>query len=243
MNLIPRQCNEIDIDDHQTEELLRYYDDGMQHELRTFMQAVSSWISCHPELTKAHSKFGFPLVHSVKFRLKDKDHVRDKLVRRKKDGKTPPKSKSEFFDTITDLAGVRVLHLHQEQFRDIHACLMKKFQEGDWVLAEDPVANTWDPESVKFFNEVDSNLKTDQRDSLYTSVHYLIRPARKGSLLRCEIQVRTLFEEIWGEVDHGLNYPKPSSYTVCREQIKVLAKLVGAGSRLLDSIFKAAQPE
>jgi len=55
------------------------------------------------------------------------------------------------------------------------------------------------------------------------------------------VQVRTLFEEIWGEVDHALNYPTPTETISCREQLKVLAKLVGAGSRLVDSIFKAAE--
>jgi ppGpp synthetase/RelA/SpoT-type nucleotidyltranferase len=54
--------------------------------------------------------------------------------------------------------------------------------------------------------------------------------------LCCEIQVRTLFEEIWGEVDHQINYPFPSKSIACREQIKVLSKIVGAGSRLLDSL-------
>jgi len=53
------------------------------------------------------------------------------------------------------------------------------------------------------------------------------------SLLSCEIQVRTLFEEIWGEIDHHLNYPVPTTNAGCREQLRVLAKVVGAGSSLL----------
>ncbi|WP_315782452.1 hypothetical protein [Bradyrhizobium sp. SZCCHNPS1003] len=37
------------------------------------------------------------------------------------------------------------------------------------------------------------------------------RVARPDSPLSCEIQVRTLFEEIWGEIDHQLNYPRRQS--------------------------------
>ena len=54
----------------------------------------------------------------------------------------------------------------------------------------------------------------------------------------CEIQVRTLFEEIWGEIDHSINYPHPTDSVACKEQLRVLSKLVGTGTRLADSIFR-----
>lgn len=37
------------------------------------------------------------------------------------------------------------------------------------------------------------------------SVHYLIRDKESG--LCIEVQVRTLFEEAWSEIDHKLRYP------------------------------------
>jgi hypothetical protein len=42
-----------------------------------------------------------------------------------------------------------------------------------------------------------------------------------------------------------MNYPTPSENMACKEQIRVLAKLVGAGSRLLDSLHRVhfADPE
>lgn len=52
-----------------------------------------------------------------------------------------------------------------------------------------------------------------------------------------EIQVRTLAEELWGEVDHTINYPHPSTVIACKEQIKVLARLTSSCTRLVDSIF------
>jgi ppGpp synthetase/RelA/SpoT-type nucleotidyltranferase len=72
--------------------------------------------------------------------------------------------------------------------------------------------------------------------SLYTSVHYVIAPNVKKRYT-CEIQVRTLAEELWGEVDHTLNYPHPSESVPCREQIKVLARVTSSCTRLVDSIF------
>jgi putative GTP pyrophosphokinase len=97
---------------------------------------------------------------------------------------------------------------------------------------------TWDPEAAEYFKTFD--LAVSEKPTSYTSVHYLIRP-RKDSPLCCEVQVRTLFEEIWGEVDHQINYPVPSESIACREQIKVLSKIVGAGSRLLDALQRVHQ--
>ena len=205
----------------------------MKHEFSTFMSGIAKWFSEHPEL-RASSP---PIVHSVKSRLKDIDHLRDKIQRKQHDD--DPITAGNVFQRITDLAGVRVLHLHQSQFLPIHERIMHKVEvQRDWVLTERPKAYTWDPESDSFFRA--AGLECSLKDSFYTSVHYTIRP-RIDSPLCCEVQVRTLFEEIWGEVDHALNYPTATDVTSCREQLKVLAKLVGAGSRLVDSIFKAAE--
>ena len=202
------------------------------HELSLFMEGLAKWFLTHPKLHGGD----LPIVHSVKMRLKDPDHLRRKLEKKWHDGTSI--GPDNLFDEITDLAGVRVLHVHQDQFLRIHAEILDKVKVlKDWHLPESPRAYTWDPESKKFFE--DAGVVVQVKESFYTSVHYLVRP-RQDSPICCEIQVRTLFEEIWGEVDHTLNYPKPSSSVSCREQLLVLAKLVGAGSRLVDSIFRSA---
>jgi|ERR1044072_6097256 ppGpp synthetase/RelA/SpoT-type nucleotidyltranferase len=204
-----------------------------RHELSIFMDGVGKWFSSHPKLSLPVS----PIVHSVKVRLKDPQHLRDKILRKWSDD--DPINETNVFEKITDLAGVRVLHLYQEQFRSIHEEILVKVNTSkDWYLPESPKAYTWDPESERFFKEL--YIRVQLKESFYTSVHYLVRP-RKDSHLCCEIQVRTLFEEIWGEVDHSLNYPNPIPSLSCREQLRVLAKVVGAGSRLVDSIFRSAE--
>ncbi|WP_059050385.1 RelA/SpoT domain-containing protein [Paenibacillus senegalimassiliensis] len=173
------------------------------------------------------------VIHSIKSRLKDPEHLRDKLER--KWNEENPILIDNFFSRITDLAGIRVLHLYHDQFPVIHSKIMEKVEQNDWWLAESPKAYTWDPESVKFYT--DMGLECQQKESFYTSIHYLIKP-REDSLITCEIQVRTLFEEIWGEIDHTINYPHPIGSIACNEQIRVLSKLVSTGTRLADSIFR-----
>lgn len=203
-----------------------------RHELSIFMKGVENWFASHPKLAAGE----LPAVHSVKSRLKDPVHLKNKILKKQADG--DPITNENLFTRITDLAGVRVLHLYQEQSRIIHAAIIEKVEkERDWVFGESPKVYTWDPEAKKFFANM--GLEVDFKDTFYTSVHYLVRP-RADSPHCCEIQVRTLFEEIWGEVDHALNYPNPTNNVACSEQLRVLTKVVGAGSRLVDSIFRTA---
>jgi ppGpp synthetase/RelA/SpoT-type nucleotidyltranferase len=44
-------------------------------------------------------------------------------------------------------------------------------------------------------------------------------------------------EEVWGEVDHTLNYPHPTDSVPCREQIRALARSTSSATRLVDAIF------
>jgi ppGpp synthetase/RelA/SpoT-type nucleotidyltranferase len=174
-----------------------------------------------------------PLIHSVKSRLKAEDHLREKIRRKYVAEGAITFPPEDLGIRVTDLSGVRVMHLHQTQFTKIRELLSAKIASGDWYSVETK-AFTWDPESAAYFRAL--GLEPEVRDTFYTSVHYTIRPNETSKLV-CEIQIRTLFEEIWGEVDHTLNYPDKTKIRSHQEQLRVLSKLVGAGSRLLDSIF------
>jgi ppGpp synthetase/RelA/SpoT-type nucleotidyltranferase len=199
------------------------------HEIDIFRTNVVYFFENDPDLTGLP-----PIVHSVKSRMKDLRHLHEKIQR--KSSTENPITPENIFDRITDLAGVRVLHLYQAQFSQIHRAITQQLESGDWTLYEPPTASTWDPESQDFF--AGHGLSVEVKESLYTSIHYVVQ-TRPDSTTFCEIQVRTLFEEIWGEIDHRINYPEPIDNEVCRDQIGVLARLVGAGSRLADSTFRA----
>jgi ppGpp synthetase/RelA/SpoT-type nucleotidyltranferase len=55
--------------------------------------------------------------------------------------------------------------------------------------------------------------------------------------LTVELQVRTLADEIWGEIDHKINYPEPHKLLACHEQILALSRLTSCCSRLVDSVM------
>jgi putative GTP pyrophosphokinase len=181
-------------------------------------------------------------VHSIKWRTKDPEHLRDKLFRKLDEAKAAKRpftiTCDNLFLRINDLAGLRILHLHTRQMEDINEALLKILDEELYHLEEGPIARTWDDESREYFADIDIPTKKNKKVSLYTSVHYVIRPNKKTKTT-CEIQVRTLADEIWGEVDHAINYPYKIQSIACHEQIQVLARVTTSCSRLVDSIFQS----
>jgi putative GTP pyrophosphokinase len=177
-------------------------------------------------------------IHSIKTRIKDQDHLRDKLYRKmamcNRDGKAFKITPKNLLTTVNDIVGVRLLHLYTHQIRDIDTALRAIFEEYRYELLEAPFARTWDDESRAFFKSC--GIETQESPTLYTSVHYVIGSASQTQVT-CEIQVRTLSEEVWGEVDHTINYPTPSGVLACEEQLKVLARVTSSATRLVDSIF------
>lgn len=181
-------------------------------------------------------------VHSIRYRIKDIDHLLEKIERKNQEDETAIESRkkgpitpSNIFTRITDLAGIRVLHLHSSQFENIHNALIEKVNEGEFVLVEPPKAYTWDPESITYFEGL--GIQPEVKQSFYTSIHYVLKPNTSSKAI-CELQVRTLLEEVWGEIDHTMNYPHEHPEPQCKEQIRVLARLIGAGSHLADSIMR-----
>jgi ppGpp synthetase/RelA/SpoT-type nucleotidyltranferase len=180
------------------------------------------------------------LIHSSKFRTKDLDKLRGKLLRfalrAKKEKKAFAITPANLFKQINDLAGVRLLHLHTKQMVLIHPTILAVLAEHKYEIIGKPVAYTWDLEYQLFYKSL--GLRTVLRPSLYTSVHYDIRANRRTEM-RCELQVRSLAEELWGEVSHLIDYPEECDSPECKEQIAVLARVASGCTRLVDSIFVA----
>ncbi len=183
-----------------------------------------------------------PYIHSKKWRVKHPEHLRDKLQRlaikcRDRDEKFDV-TKENLFEKMTDLVGFRILHIRTTQIDKINRIILSLLKQENYILIEGPIARTWDTESSAYYKSI--NIETTDTGRIYTSVHYLFK-ANKRALPTCELQVRTLAEEVWGEVDHIINYPHPTNISTCREQLRVLARVTSSCSRLVDSIFSSYQ--
>ncbi len=175
-------------------------------EFKTFASVLRTQILGSPLLRK-HIRF-------VRVRVKDPEHLRDKLYRKLEEllgnGRNFSYSKKNLFTKINDLAGLRIIHLHTQQILPIRDSLRALFDEEKYRVIEGPTARIWDEEYKRFFREAGIATKTGK--TLYTSVHYILKPNRKTPIT-CELQVRTLLErsvergrsriELPGQVRHS----------------------------------------
>lgn len=216
----------------QIDELVRcYLLEDNQAKYKVFLDSINLWVSGSKALNK--------LAHSFRYRLKDPEHLRDKLQRKMRNsllanGEPFDITTDNLFLKVNDLAGYRILHLYTRQFADIDQALAKAFEEPQFKILEGPEARIWDEDSRQYFESI--NVKTVVHPRMYSSVHYVIT-SNSLTPLTCEIQVRTLAQEVWGEVDHKINYPHQTEFLSCREQIKALAWSANGYNRLVDSIF------
>ncbi len=212
------------------DELLDYYE-ANQGPIKRFLESLHVHVSESDTLTG--------LIHSIKRRMKSRKSLKDKLIRKfQNDVKAGVEfhiNKDNLFTEITDLGGYRILHLHTRQIADINKALLQVLEEAQCTIIEGPKANVWDKETETFFQSI--GISTEFNPRLYSSVHYIVCPHKSKANVRVEIQIRSLSEEIWGEVDHKFNYPHAIESVACGEQIKVLARVASSCTRLVDSIF------
>lgn len=135
-------------------------------------------------------------VHSSSARLKDPKHLIEKVIR-KTNGKGTRFSSENYHQHITDLMGIRLLYVFKEDFPEIHDFIISNF--GSKVIEK--IACYRKGDKTQVYSE--KGLDLQERNG-YRSVHYVIDT---GNHFCCEVQVRTLTEEAWGEMDHAIRYP------------------------------------
>jgi putative GTP pyrophosphokinase len=174
-------------------------------------------------------------IHSVKYRLKDPDHLIAKIIRKKIDNPKLNFQLDNYSELITDIVGVRALHLFKEDWKPIDKAIKET-----WHFAEKPTANIRGGDNkamTKAFK--DAGCKINEHKDGYRSVHYLIKyPLSKKTHTVVEIQVRTIFEEGWSEIDHKIRYPNNTKNLVLSGYLNVFNRLAGnadeMGNFLLD---------
>ncbi|MDZ5034843.1 GTP pyrophosphokinase, partial [Clostridium perfringens] len=140
-----------------------------------------------------------PMIHSVKSRIKEPDRLIEKIIRKTEDRKLKYGEDFQFAlenykNQINDLIGIRVIHIFKDQWQDIHEFITKT-----WKVIE-VTANVREGDNTKKFEEL--NIEVRSRISGYRSVHYLVEFYPTNDKVIAEIQVRTIFEEGYGEIDH-----------------------------------------
>lgn len=176
--------------------------------------------SIHKLLTVLLEQAGIP-VHSIQYRVKEKDSF---LTKCKESRYTSP------LDEITDVCGLRIITYTNKDVDDICKLIEDQF-------AIDPKHSINKADQLKD-NEVG-----------YLSVHYIAKlDSRRTKLeeykpysnIRFEIQIRTLLQHAWAEIEHDRNYKFSGELP---KDIKRRFHLVAGTLELMDREFDSLARE
>jgi ppGpp synthetase/RelA/SpoT-type nucleotidyltranferase len=193
--------------------------------LKTHANSVAELLRNHPK------------VHTVRTRIKNPFSLIEKIIRKTAERQ---KSKSDkewqftinnYEEEITDIIGVRAIHIFKEDTTKIHEFITGNFDSFEQV------ANIRFGDDSKAFKNL--GLTINPRDSGYRSVHYLVKYQPMKKLHRIEIQVRTIFEEGYGEIDHLISYKATASEEIS-SNLMMLNRLAGSSDEMASVINKLA---
>lgn len=146
-----------------------------------------------------------PQVHSVRYRLKDVEHLIEKIIRKAVEYEDVDivYNIDTYLVEITDIIGIRALYVFKSDYLPLHNAIIKRYKKN---FCEKP--------QVKLREGDDKSLYAGLRnvefqiDSMYRSIHYTIRAGKGEVIVPIEIQTRSIFEEGWSEINHKLLYKK-----------------------------------
>jgi ppGpp synthetase/RelA/SpoT-type nucleotidyltranferase len=165
--------------------------------------------------------------------VKDPEHLIVKIIRKTSDRKIKYGEDFQFNvdnykEEVSDLIGVRAIHIFKEDWEDIH-----NYITNTWKVME-ITANVREGDDTQRFDEL--NIQIQSRKSGYRSVHYLIEFFPTNQKVIAEIQVRTIFEEGYGEIDHQLRYSHDQIPEVLTLNLLLLNRIAGSSDEMASFI-------
>lgn len=185
-------------------------------------------------------------IHSYRTRIKDPEHLIVKIIRKRQENlkKYNQLNRNNYEKFLTDLIGIRCFILFKTDWEIFHRYIVEKIEDIPQYYVRDPLKDFDDDKSHVYMAEMpkvhirsgdvreiyEKILPPDAIKSkkIYRSVHYII----KYSGVYIEIQVRTLFEEGWGEIDHHIVYPYYQDDELFQQYTGLLNRLTGLADEM-----------
>jgi ppGpp synthetase/RelA/SpoT-type nucleotidyltranferase len=196
------------------------------------LEIEADFISKSAEFTNSANYFANAVqaldrVHSVRWRIKDPKHLIEKIVRKRASGieKYLDISPVNYHEVVTDLIGVRAIHLFKEDLLPINNEIRSR-----WNLAERPIIYIREGDVEGMTQSPDFSIEKHALG--YRSAHYLIESSPSKQKVTAELQIRTIFEEGWSEIDHSLRYPNHSDNSDIKSILTIFNRMAGSADEI-----------
>jgi tetratricopeptide (TPR) repeat protein len=125
---------------------------------------------------------------------------------------------------------LRILCLFEQDILEVHKYLVEVLKDGGYTLIEFKIFN-WEDES--YIEELKSIVKHQFphhkfedtiKESGYKSIHYVVTYPSGGHHYPVEIQLRTLLQDVWGELEHAVAYKQGNIHPHIKSSFRLLSK-------------------
>ena len=181
--------------------------------------------------------------HSIESRIKNPEHLIEKIIRKiciENTNKYSEICKDNYCEIIRDLIGIRVLVFSKEGWEQVHDVLCSVFKDevsmnrnSRYYMKEEPEAYIRYGDRDVFHNKI----HTQYSNKGYRSQHYVI--AYDGHY--CEIQVRTIAEEVYGEFDHKVRYPYRKNNKFLLRYTTIMAQIMAVADELVSTCLQMSE--
>jgi putative GTP pyrophosphokinase len=173
----------------------------------------------------------FQNVHSCKFRVKKPEHLIEKIIRKNiKGGESI--NIGNYREKFHDLIGLRAIHLYKEDWEIIHDQIYNKWSKNLIGLPYAYIRAGDSTEFISKFENIEGKGEVKVHQYGYRSIHYILSITRDHKKYYVELQVRTIFEEGWSEIDHDIKYPYNLDNQLYGNYLGILNRLAGASDEM-----------
>ncbi len=181
-------------------------------------------------------------VHSVTYRVKNGNSLIKKIIKKRIDYPERVIHKNNYRTEITDLLGIRLLHLFKDEWEEIHNQII----EDGWKLVETPIIYKREGDYDICEKKGEEEFQKKIHENGYRSIHYLIEEKTGNKKYIIELQTRTIFEEAWSQIDHLYKYKKNGKdkpYFINNDLLLTLNRIIGTADEIGGLIKKIKSVE
>ncbi len=180
------------------------------------------------------------LIYLTKARVKSADSIYLKIKRNKD---------IDSLDDITDYAGFRILCLFEQDIAAIHQFIIRILRE-EFNLHQFKLFNWGNNRYNRFvlslkdiIDKDETKIEAINKESGYKSIHYLFKQEIAGHIYFLEIQLRTLLQDVWGELEHTLSYKKGNIHPHIKKSFDLLSLDIEKNDLLMSHLKTISERE
>jgi GTP pyrophosphokinase len=199
----------------------KYYDDNRKH----FDDARNAFIRIIRSLTK---QFDVGEVTKIEGRVKDREECIRKFHRKYQSSLEADEQPYEIKDFISDLIGVRIVCLYEDQIPLVSEVLQQHFRTLDVTDKTSAVESTEDSFGYKGLHmdlALNNAMASQKKYQIYGDLSF-------------EVQIRSVIQDAWSVLDHKIKYKKSIPVNLKR-RITILSALFELADREFREIRNA----